>query len=390
MAEQHLEPTGDHTSHPMELLLAEDLNLPTVGEIRTGWVVSHRNNEILVDIGAKSEGLILAQEIDSLSKDNLKTLAVGNEVEVCIIDPEDSNGNMILSYAKAIEEKDWEEATRLLDSQEVCQSNVVGFNRGGILSQMGFIQAFIPNSQLARNHQARRGEDPAPQFKTLQGKTITAKVLEVDRKRNRLILSERAAQQEIRKAQKSKLLAELKKGDVRQGRVVNLADFGAFVDIGGIEGLVHLSELSWKRINKPADLLKVGDSVEVFVLNIDEEKQRLALSLKRLQPDPWTQIQNFYQEGQLVEATVTKLTKFGAFARLNDEHELIGLVHISEMAEEHVAHPREIVKPGDSVTTRIIRIDPEQRQLGLSMKKVHSDQYLEADVEIMSQFEAAN
>ncbi len=374
----------------MDFLLAEDLNLPTVGEIRTGQVVSHRNSEILVDIGAKSEGLITAQEIDVLSKDSLQQLAVGNEVKVCIMDPEDNNGNLILSYTKAVEEKDWEEATRLLDNQEVCQSRVVGFNRGGILTQLGFIQAFIPNSQLARNHQTRRGEDPTPQFKSLQGKIITAKVLEVDRKRNRLILSERAAQQEIRQAQREKILAELNKGDVRQGRVVNLADFGAFVDIGGIEGLVHLSELSWKRINKPADILKVGDSVEVYVLNIDIEKQRLALSLKRLQPDPWTLINEYYREGQLVEATVTKLTKFGAFAQLNDEHELVGLVHISEMAEEHVAHPREIVKPGDSVTARIIRIDPEQRQLGLSLKKVHSDQYLEADVEIMSQFETAN
>jgi small subunit ribosomal protein S1 len=176
----------------------------------------------------------------------------------------------------------------------------------------------------------------------------------------------------------------LQEGDVRQGQVVNLADFGAFVDIGGLEGLVHLSELSWKRVNDPSEVIQVGDTVEVSVLNIDHERQRLALSLKRLEPDPWTRLEEKYRVGQLVEATITKLTKFGAFARISDEYELVGLIHISELSEEHVAHPRDVVKSADTVMVRIIRIDPEQKQLGLSLKQVSSDEYIETDLEMLT------
>jgi small subunit ribosomal protein S1 len=171
---------------------------------------------------------------------------------------------------------------------------------------------------------------------------------------------------------------------VRDGRVVNLADFGAFVDIGGMEGLVHLSELSWKRVNNPSEVLELGDKVKVSILNIDHERQRLALSIKRLQPDPWTMLEDQYHVGQLVEATITKLTKFGAFARLQDQYELIGLIHISELSEEHVVHPRDVVTPSQTVMVRIIRIDPEQRQLGLSLKQVSSDRFLESDLEMLA------
>lgn len=375
--------TGGENSHPMDFLLNEEINLPTAGEIRQGWIVQHRDNAILVDIGAKSEGIISSRELEKLDDESLEELAEGNEISVYVVDPEDKNGDLILSYTKAAEEKDWQKAEKLLESQEVYQSKVVGYNRGGALVKVGQVRGFVPNSQLRRDRRLS-GDNRQDHLEQLTGEEISTKVIEVDRQRNRLILSERAAYKEIREAKRADLLATLQKGDVCDGRVVNLADFGAFVDIGGMEGLVHLSELSWKRINDPAEVLQVGDRVKVYVLNVDEERQRLALSLKRLEPDPWTMIDENYRVGQLVEATITKLAKFGAFARLNDEYELEGLIHISELSEDHVNHPREVVAPSQEVTIRIIRIDPEQRQLGLSLKQVTSEEFLQEDLEMLT------
>ena len=374
--------SSGNTSHPMDFLLDEELNLPSAGEIRTGSVVTQRSNEILIDIGAKSEGVIDTREIASLDQDALAYLAVGNEVLVYVVNPEDGNGNIILSYTKAKEEEDWVKAVELMESQDVCECSVVGFNRGGVLVDVGLVRGFVPNSQLRRDRRIRRDDQPESQraMQAMIGEIIRAKIIEVNRERNRLILSEIAASKEIREAQKAELMSDLSVGDVFDGRVVNLANFGAFVDIGGIEGLVHLSEISWKRVSKPSDVLQVGDKVKVSVLKIDDERQRIALSIKRLEADPWTLIDDSYQVGQLVEATVTRLTKFGAFARLNDNNELEGLIHISEMAEDRVEHPRDVVTADDNVMVRIIRVDSEQRQLGLSLKQVSSEKFLEADL----------
>ncbi len=372
-------------SHPMDFLLSEEFDFPKAGDIRKGSVVAHRNNEILVDIGAKSEGIIDPNELQELSPEAREELEVGNEVDVFIVDPEDSNGNVILSYTKAAEERDWLVAKEFLESQEVCECRVVGFNRGGVLAALGVVRGFIPNSQLSRDR--NMGHDqPSRQraFQAMMGTMIRVKVVEVDHERNRLIISEQAASKEIRAARRAELMSDIKVNDVFDGKVVNMADFGAFVDIGGIEGLVHLSELSWKRVNNPADLLHVGDEVKVSVLSIDNKQQRIALSIKRLQADPWTTIDDTYRVGQLIEASVTRLTKFGAFARLNDDYQLEGLIHISEMAEERIGHPREVISQGDKVMVRIIRIDPEQRQLGLSLKQVSSDKFIEADMAMLN------
>jgi small subunit ribosomal protein S1 len=210
------------------------------------------------------------------------------------------------------------------------------------------------------------------------GESLRLKVIEIDRTRNRLILSERAAMREWRKQHKEKLLASLKEGDVRSGEVISLCDFGAFVDLGGADGLIHLSELSWRRVAHPSEVLAVGDKVEVYVLNVDRERKRIGLSLKRLEPDPWTQITQQYQEGQLVEGKITKLVKFGAFARISDE-DIEGLIHISELSDDHIAHPKEVVHEGMVATLRIIRIDPDRRRIGLSLKRVDSAEYLDVD-----------
>lgn len=374
--------SGD--SHPMDFLLTEELDLPAVGEIRQGEVVQHSENFILIDLGAKSEGIIIGDELAALDEETREQLAVGMEVRVFIVDIEDSNGNIVLSYTKAAEERDWDHATQLLKNQDAYKTKVVGFNRGGVLAKLGHIRGFIPNSQLSREHQAKNKDNNEKHFQSLIGKAITTKVIEVDRKRNRLIMSERAASQEIREAKREALLTNLNVGDVCSGKVVNLAGFGAFVDIGGIEGLVHLSELSWKRTNNPADVFKVGDEVQVSVLKIDEGQKRLALSIKRLQPDPWSLAEEQYRVGQLVEVTITKITKFGAFAQLDDEYELVGLIHISELSEDHIENPNQVLKPSQKVMVRIIRIDTEQRQLGLSLKQVSSDKFIETDMEMLS------
>jgi small subunit ribosomal protein S1 len=381
----------DGAEHPMSFFLNDDYfpELPQPGEIREGQVVAHRSFEVLIDIGAKSEGIIPGEELESLDSDTRELLTVGNSIPVYIVNPEDQNGNIILSYSKAVEEEDWLKAQELLDSQEVYKGNIIGYNRGGVLMMFGQVRGFIPASQLS-NHRRTKEKSGDERLQELVGQTVTVKVIEVDRSRNRLILSEKAAMKEIKAAQRQELLGDLEEGEIRDGRIVNLADFGAFVDIGGIEGLVHLSELSWKRVNHPADLVEVGDEVQVFILSVDEERGRVALSLKRLEPDPWTKVDELYKEGELVEVTITKLTKYGAFARLDDDYSLEGLIHISELSNDHVDLPQEIIETGQVVSARIIRVDSDRRQLGLSLKQVASADYLENDLAIASDVESDN
>jgi len=210
---------------------------------------------------------------------------------------------------------------------------------------------------------------------------VTVKVIEVDRSRNRLILSERAAAKETREAEKERLLSEIKPGDVRKGRVMSLAEFGAFIDLGGADGLVHLSELSWRRLTHPNELLKIGQEVEVVVLSVEKERKRIALSMKRREEDPWTVFQKKHQVGQLVSATITKLAKFGAFARIDGADEIEGLIPIPELSEGRLEHPKEVVKEGQQVTLRIVKIEADNRRVGLSLKRASSAEYAEVDLQ---------
>lgn len=370
--------------HPMAYLLSEELDLPTVGEIRSGRVVANHKNEILIDIGAKSEGVIPMSEVQQLDPQTREQLSEGSQIDVYIVNTDEPFGTITVSYAKVIEQRDWQKAEALKQSKDLVEGKVIGYNKGGILVNFRQLRGFIPNSQLSPPHKQLLSSNKIQQ---IVGRTIHVKIIEVDQERNRLIFSEKAAFKEVRQSERNNLLEQLKEGDVHTGRVINIVQFGAFIDIGGIEGLVHLSELSWKRINNPSEILKIGDEVEVVILNIDQDKERLALSIKRLQPDPWTIIDEIYEHGQLVEATITKLAEYGAFARINDDYQLEGLIHISEISEDHINHPNEVLQLSQDVAVRIIRIDASSRQLGLSIKQITSAKFVESDLEQLSTLE---
>jgi small subunit ribosomal protein S1 len=370
----------EQSSTMEELLDDEDLgfDFPRQGDIRSGTVARVSETEILVSIGTKSEGVIPAREIEQLDPEKQEELTVGKEINVYVVNPEDQNGNVLLSFVRALEEKDWLYAESLLASGETFDGKIVGFNKGGLIIPVGQLRGFVPASQVSLLRRIdSSGSTPEQRWGGMVDEPITVSVIEVDRERRRLILSERVALQETRESLKERLLDELSEGDVRTGRVTSLADFGAFVNIDGADGLVHLSEISWDRIEHPREVLSVGQEVQVKVIGIDRERKRIGLSIRQLQEDPWVEKVADLKEGQLIEGTITHLTKFGAFARLDEDLE--GLIHISEISEQRVTHPKEVLHEGDVVTLRVIKIEPERHRIGLSLRKVDSPAYTDFD-----------
>ena len=365
-----------------ELLDAEGLNIdfPKAGEIRDGIIASLSEGQILVSVGAKSEGLITGKEYEAIPADILATLSVGKAIPVYVVTPEDQNGNLILSFIRAVEEQSWIDAEALLKSGESFESAVVGYNKGGLLVPMATIRGFIPASQISLSRRlAISGDTPEAKYKEMIGEKINVCVIEVDRERHRLILSERAASNETRDMIRDKVMDDLHEGDIRTGRVTSLAKFGAFVSIGGADGLVHLSEISWDRLEDPSQALKVGDEVKVKIISVDKERRRIGLSIRQLQGDPWSNQIKALKVGQLVEGEITRLTNFGAFAILRLPGDLEGLIHISELSEKRVEHPKEVIKVGEIVPLRIIKIDEENHRIGLSMRRVESAAYADMD-----------
>ena len=365
--------------HPMSALMEDALSFRRLksGDIVDGEIVSVSPTEVLVDVGAKSEGVVPSRELERMGREGLEGLQVGDTVPVYVVRPEDQDGNVILSIRRAEEESDWRRAQTLFENGESLETQVAGFNKGGLIVRLGRLRGFVPASQLSRQHQGSNSQQPEERWARLVGIPIHVKIIEINRKRKRLILSERAAMRHVREAQKEKLLDELRVGEVRTGRVSSLTDFGAFVDLGGADGLIHLSELSWNRAAKPRDVLRVGQEVEVYILNVDQDKKRIALSLKRLEPEPWSTVENRYYVGQLVEGTITRLANFGAFALINDELE--GLIHISELSPGRINHPQDVVSAGEKHVLRIIRIDASRRRMGLSIKRVADPEYADLD-----------
>lgn len=380
-----------HDQHPqgeapagesMAALLEQQPGEPRLrkGEIVEGKIVQTTPTEILMDIGLKSEGVVSGKELERMDRETLEKLKVGETVLAYVLIPENKSGHVVLSLVRALEEQDWRVAEDMRQSGQIYTGKVDGYNKGGLIVRFGRVRGFVPESQASRERRARAsGADPQEKWGGMRGEDIAVKVVEVDRARNRLILSERDAAPHMREQSKERLLGELNVGDVKVGRVKSLADFGAFVDVGGADGLVHLTELSWKHVTHPREILKVGQEVEVEVISVDRERKRIGLSIRRREEDPWMVVAREYQIGQLVQGTITKLTKFGAFARLVDNPEIEGLIHISELASQRVNHPRDVVNEGDVLTLRVVKIDAEQRRLGLSLKRVVSNEYVEAD-----------
>jgi small subunit ribosomal protein S1 len=283
-----------------------------------------------------------------------------------------------LSFKRAQEQMTWENADRMQRDEEVINSKISGFNKGGLIVNVGGLRGFVPSSQISMSRRAlSTGDTPEQRWQKMVGEPITVRVVEVDRERRRLILSERAASTETRQSLKERVISELEVGKTYTGRVTSLAEFGAFINVNGADGLVHLSEISWDRVQHPNEVLEVGQEVKVKVINVDRDKKRIGLSIRQLQDDPWTSKVQKYSVGQLVEGVITRLTKFGAFARI--EGDIEGLLHISEIADHRIEHPKEALHEGDVKTLRIIRIDNDQHRIGLSLRKVDSGAFADKD-----------
>lgn len=336
---------------------------PRRGEIRNAIILQIDEREIIVDLGVKQDGIVPSQDIERLDDEFRASLKVGEEVPVYVLNPRDQDDNLIVSINMGLQRYDWEKARKLLTSDEVVKVNVTGSNRGGILVRWSRLEGFIPSSHLVSATFSGERRDT---WDVLRGNELIVKVIEVDQDRRRLIFSEREAQREWRAQQKARLLAELKEGDVVKGTVTGLRDFGAFVNLGGADGLIHVSELAWHRVDHPRDVLTIGEEIDVYVLNLDRGNNRIALSRKRLLRDPWEDAAERYHEGQLVEGTVTNVVDFGAFVALDNGLE--GLLHLSEMGDGSLKEPHSYVKKGDRLNLRISHLEPEKRRVGFTQR----------------------
>ena len=337
------------------------------GDIVEGQVMGCDSDGILVSFGHKSEGMVPPREFRSIGSDPKSVYQLGDAIEVYVMETMGREGQALLSVDRARAAEAWVELEAVGETGGAIAGKIVGHNRGGAVVDINGLQGFVPLSQVA----LPPGADRATALAARVGEEVTLKVIEVNRKRNRVVLTERGALREQREELKGRLLDELQEGDRRHGRVTGISSFGAFVDIGGADGLVHISELSWTPVAKVEDCVQIGQEVDVQVMRVDRENRRIALSLRRLEPTPWETAADKFAVGQLVEGCITKLSDFGAFARV--EGAIEGLIHISELTERHIRHPREVVDVGDTMQLRIVSLDLERRRLGLSLRRVEED-----------------
>src|SRR6266516_677782 len=346
-------PNYDATIHPF-----------SEGDVVSGKVVRIDQDEVLVDIGYKSEGVIPSNELSiRKSVDPSEEVELGEEVDALVLTKEDQDGRLILSKKRARFEKAWRKIEAAAESGEPVEGTVIEVVKGGLIIDLG-VRGFLPASLV----DIRRVQN----LDEYLGQKIETKVIELNRSRNNVVLSRRAVLEEERKEARQQILDRLERGMVVEGTISNIVDFGAFVDLDGIDGLIHISELSWGHVNHPSEVLSIGDTVRVKVLDIDRDRQRISLGLKHTQEDPWERVVNTYNVNDELEGKVTKVVTFGAFVEILDGVE--GLVHISELATHHVENPREIVQPGDTVRVKILEIDSERRRLSLSIKRVEGQE----------------
>jgi small subunit ribosomal protein S1 len=342
-----------------------DATFPTIneGEVVHGTVVRVDKDEVLVDIGYKSEGVIPVAELSIRRSVNpADEVSVGDEIDALVMTKEDAEGRLILSKKRARFELAWKAIEGAAETGEAVTGRVIEVVKGGLILDLG-VRGFLPASLV----DIRRVQD----LDEFLGTELRCKVIELNRSRNNVVLSRRAVLEDERKEQRQQILDRLEPGQVVDGQISNIVDFGAFVDLDGMDGLIHISELSWSHVNHPSEILEIGQDVKVKVLDIDRDRQRISLGLKQTQSDPWQQVLENYKESDVVEGRVTKVVTFGAFVEILPGVE--GLVHISELAQHHVENPREVVAQGDPVNVLILEVDAERRRLSLSLKRVEED-----------------
>ena len=345
-----------------ELLRMEEhaVRALTFGDIVEGEVVRVDPDEVLVDIGSKSEGVISKRELSGRNEEAV-VLNPGDRVKVYVMQPEDEQGRVVLSLRKARAESIWQALAEKESEGEVLDAEVREQNKGGLIVNIMGLRGFLPSSQVARQFSGNLLE--------LVGTKIPVKILEVNRKRNRLIVSQRAAQDEDRARQREELFEKLKVGDIITGKVSGLTSYGAFVNLGGADGLIHISELSWDRINNVADMLNPGDEVKVKVIKLDPELSRISLSLRQMSSDPWDTIEDRFPPGKIIEGEVTKTKKYGAFLQIADGVE--GLLHISELSWDHVERTEDVVSVGENIKVMVLAADKQRRRISLSLRQLH-------------------
>jgi small subunit ribosomal protein S1 len=351
-------PRMDKTGEDLAALLAgEDLlATPERGDLLEGVVIARDPNGIIIDLGLKRDGVVARSDMEKLSQEEI-WFNVGDTVSVMVIDPIDSDGNLLVSIAQARESSDWIEARRLVESEEILEAVPSGFNKGGLLVPFGHLLGFVPASHLSSLPRGLDEDERLNHLKSLVGECLPFKIIEVDPQRRRLVLSERKAIRQWRQEQKAEVIQTLKEGEIRQGVVTSLREFGAFVDIGGADGLIHISELSWLRIEDPSSVLEIGQEVEALVVRLDPKNNRIGLSLKRLQENPWQTLEEPFKPGQELEGKVTVLSSVGAFIQVAENLE--GLLKTPEA--------QGMVHPGQDVRVRVLDFDPEKERLDLEL-----------------------
>ena len=366
---------SDESMNSLEDLLDQhDYDMPTEGDIRMGVIVANTPQGLIIDLGLKRDGIVPQSDLAKLEPEEREALKVNDEVPVYVVQTEDPEA-LVVSIHLARLNQDWTEAEALMASGQIIEGEVIGYNKGGVIVPYGRIRGFVPISHLSDVTPGMGERRRQQRLARLRGEMIGVKIIEVDRQRHRLVMSQREAQKEWEEKKRGELMEILQPGEIRTGRVSGMRDFGAFVDLGGADGLVHISELSWHRIDHPREVVKLGDEIEVYVLGVDQESGRISLSRKKLMPNPWDTVAQRYVQNQLVEGKVTRILDYGAFAEIEPGVE--GLLHISQLSRNPVEDPRAVVKEGEVHLLRVVSIDQKRQRVGLSLKAVTPTEQIE-------------
>jgi small subunit ribosomal protein S1 len=366
--------SNEETNFMEELLDQHDYEEPQVGDIRKGIVVAITPQGVIVDLGLKRDGLVPSSDLSKLEPEEREALQINDEISIYVTNT-DAPDSLYVSIHLAQLNQDWIDAEALLESGDIIEGEVIGYNKGGAIIPFGRLRGFVPASHLSELSRGLNDRQRQQKLAKLRGEKVPVKVIEVDRRRRRLVFSQRDAQKEWEDKRKQELLKDLSEGDTITGRVSGLRDFGIFVDLGGADGLVHISELAWYRIDHPREVVKVGDEIEVYVLNINVESQRISLSRKRLLENPWDSVEQRYEQNQLVEGKITRIVDYGAFAEIEPGVE--GLLHVSQLSRNQVENAREVVNEGETHLLRIVSIDPDRQRIGLSLRAVNAHEQIE-------------